>query len=160
MRQSPGLPVWLTVIVAAYRGSERDEVIAELLVIVLASSTCERRDAHGFPEGPRVSSRARWALLDVARRIARHVRREQATPPELLENIPDPSDGPEVVVLERIDRHAVLTRMASLTPQDRRLVALRLAGGLTERHVAEVLQVSRATVHRRWASLCRRFAMQ
>lgn len=44
----------------------------------------------------------------------------------------------------------VLTRLASLDPQQSRVVELRFFGGLTMEETAEVLQISPATVGREW----------
>ena len=44
----------------------------------------------------------------------------------------------------------VLTRLASLDPQQSRVVELRFFGGLTIEETAEVLHISPATVGREW----------
>lgn len=44
-----------------------------------------------------------------------------------------------------------LTRLAAIKPQHSQVVELRFFGGLTVEEVAEVLEVSRATVERQWS---------
>ena len=45
-----------------------------------------------------------------------------------------------------------LTRLASLDPQQSRIVELRFFGGLTIEETAEVLRISPATIKRDWIS--------
>jgi RNA polymerase sigma factor (sigma-70 family) len=46
--------------------------------------------------------------------------------------------------------HQALDELAVLDPRQGRIVELRYFGGLSENDVAEVLEISRATVTREW----------
>jgi RNA polymerase sigma-70 factor (ECF subfamily) len=59
-----------------------------------------------------------------------------------------PSGGPDV---ELIALEEALERLAALDPRKARVVELRFYGGLTVDEVAEVLEISRATVEREWS---------
>jgi RNA polymerase sigma factor (TIGR02999 family) len=59
-----------------------------------------------------------------------------------------PSGGPDV---DLIALEEALERLAALDPRKARVVELRFFGGLTTEEVAEVLEVSRATVEREWS---------
>lgn len=52
--------------------------------------------------------------------------------------------------IEVIDLHDALDRLEALDTRKGRIVELRFFGGLTTEEIAEVLQVSRATVERDW----------
>jgi RNA polymerase sigma factor (TIGR02999 family) len=59
-----------------------------------------------------------------------------------------PSGGPDV---ELIALEEALERLAALDQRKARVVELRFFGGLTMEEVAEVLEISRATVEREWS---------
>ena len=65
-----------------------------------------------------------------------------------------PLDAPEQEHAARVDLlalHEALTRLATLDPEQARLVELRYFGGLTIEETAEALRVSPASVKREWA---------
>jgi RNA polymerase sigma-70 factor, ECF subfamily len=59
-----------------------------------------------------------------------------------------PSGGAEVELIALED---ALAQLASLDPRKAKVVELRFFGGLTMEEVAEVLEISRATVEREWS---------
>jgi RNA polymerase sigma factor (TIGR02999 family) len=59
--------------------------------------------------------------------------------------VTDPADAVDLVALDR-----ALTRLASLDPQQARIVELRYFGGLSVDETAEALGISPATVKRHW----------
>jgi RNA polymerase sigma factor (TIGR02999 family) len=65
-----------------------------------------------------------------------------------LSLIEAPSGRPDV---ELIALEEALERLAALDPRKSRVVELKFFGGLTVEEIAEVLQVSRATVEREWS---------
>ena len=65
-----------------------------------------------------------------------------------LSLIDAPSGGPDV---ELIALEHALERLATLDPRKSRVVELKFFGGLTIEEIAEVLQVSGATVEREWS---------
>lgn len=92
------------------------------------------------------ASAMRRILVNHARDRAaakRRGRREQVS----ISLLEAPSGGPEV---ELIALEQALERLAELDPRKARVVELRFFGGLTADEVAEVLEVSRATVEREW----------
>lgn len=58
------------------------------------------------------------------------------------------SDAPE---LDLIDLHDALDRLEALDPRKSRIVELKFFGGLTTIEIAEVLQMSAATIEREWS---------
>ena len=58
-----------------------------------------------------------------------------------------PSGGPDVDLIALED---ALDRLAALDPRKAQVVELKFFGGLTVREIAEVLQISDATVEREW----------
>jgi RNA polymerase sigma factor (TIGR02999 family) len=54
--------------------------------------------------------------------------------------------------VNRVALDEALTRLASLDPQQSRIVELRFFGGLTIDETAEVLRISPATIKREWAT--------
>jgi RNA polymerase sigma-70 factor (ECF subfamily) len=59
-----------------------------------------------------------------------------------------PSGGAEVELIALED---ALAQLASLDPRKAKVVELRFFGGLTMEEIAEVLEISRATVEREWS---------
>jgi RNA polymerase sigma-70 factor, ECF subfamily len=59
-----------------------------------------------------------------------------------------PSGGAEVELIALED---ALARLSALDPRKARVVELRFFGGLTMEEIAEVLEISRATVEREWS---------
>jgi RNA polymerase sigma-70 factor (ECF subfamily) len=107
-------------------------------------------------------------------RIARHdlydYRRRQARRPiqpldDLLEEaaLAAGADDPEELAIQRVERDRVLGALARLTTDQREVLLLRLAGGLTAAEVAAVLgkttEAVKALQHRGLASLARVLAV-
>ena len=65
-----------------------------------------------------------------------------------LSMVESPSGQPDV---ELIALEGALERLAALDPRKSRVVELKFFGGLTTEEIAEVLQVSGATVEREWS---------
>jgi RNA polymerase sigma factor (TIGR02999 family) len=88
----------------------------------------------------------RQVLVDYARRAARDKRGGGMSVTSLDGHDVAVSGAFEVVALDQ-----ALTRLASLDPQQARVVELRFFGGLSVDEAAEALGVSAATVKREWA---------
>ena len=146
------VPSWLASFVSHQRRFEPDELLSEVVVALLTSPACPGRDAHGFPTGPFARQRAVWAVADLLRRVARRLAREVVTSPD---DLPSSAayDAPDAFVARSTKQRNLIERLADLPAADRRLTALRLAGGLAEREVADVLAMAPSTVHRRWAAI-------
>jgi RNA polymerase sigma factor (sigma-70 family) len=65
-----------------------------------------------------------------------------------LSLVESPSGRPDVELIALED---ALERLSELDPRKGRVVELKFFGGLTIEEIAEVLQVSGATVEREWA---------
>ncbi len=93
------------------------------------------------------------ASIAIRRILVEHARRKRANkriPPEAvvaLDNAPEPSTSTDVDLLA-LDE--ALTALAEFEPRMAQVVELRYFGGLSESEVAEVLEVSRATISRSW----------
>jgi RNA polymerase sigma factor (TIGR02999 family) len=98
----------------------------------------------------------RQALVDEVRRF--RAGRPAAAP--VLTSMSDPGDAALDLELEPLD--AALRELQAIDPERARLVELRLFAGLTIEEAAEVLELSPATLKRRWdvsrAWLLRRLA--
>ena len=83
--------------------------------------------------------------------IARHVvidavrRRRPLVVLETVGDLAEPAAGPEDLTLEKDRRRALLAAIARLTPEQREVVELRLAG-LTGQEIADVLGLSLSAV--------------
>lgn len=90
----------------------------------------------------------RQVLVDRARRrdaAKRGGGTQRVTLDDALLPAPQPEEGVDLVALD-----AALTALATLDPQQARIVELRYFGGLTVEETAEVVGVSPATVKRHW----------
>ena len=90
----------------------------------------------------------RRILVDHARERAAAKRGGRATPVTLVDGMgASPGRAIDVIALDE-----ALTRLASLYPEQGRLVELRYFGGLTIEETGEVMGLSPATVKRQWAT--------
>ena len=89
----------------------------------------------------------RRILVNHARDRSAHKRGGGAQPVS-LSMVESPSGRPDVGL---IGLEEALERLAALDPRKARVVELKFFGGLTIEEIAEVLQVSVATVEREWA---------
>ena len=111
-------------------------------------------DQDAVPEGGRshflsVASQAmRRILVDHARGKKRDKRGGGAQQVELDHLALPMPEGDGEVDLEALD--ALLTELASRSERQAKIIEMRFFGGLTSKEVAEVLDVSLATVDREW----------
>lgn len=95
----------------------------------------------------------RRILVDHARR-RRALRRGAGVRPLSLAGMPGTGDEPGLTARAEVEVLAVdeaITELAALDPGQARIVELRFFGGLSVLETAEVVGMSRATVHREWA---------
>jgi RNA polymerase sigma factor (TIGR02999 family) len=92
----------------------------------------------------------RRVLIDHARRTGAQKRggdRQRVT----LEEQEDARGRGSPVELDLLDLNDALERLANVNPRQSRIVELRFFGGMTNREVAQVLGLSRATISEDWA---------
>lgn len=100
--------------------------------------------AHFFAVAAQLMRRV---LVDYARRVAT-ARRGGGRIVSLEEGMDVPTDEPEVL----LDVDEALTALGQMDPRAARVVELRFYAGLSVEEVAEVMQLSTATIKREWAS--------
>ncbi|MBL8960441.1 MAG: sigma-70 family RNA polymerase sigma factor [Gemmatimonadetes bacterium] len=100
--------------------------------------------AHFFAVAAQLMRRI---LVDYARRVAT-AKRGSGRLVSLDEGMDVPTDEPEALL--GIDE--ALTALGEMDPRAARVVELRFYAGLTVEEVAEVMQLSTATIKREWAS--------
>jgi RNA polymerase sigma factor (TIGR02999 family) len=100
--------------------------------------------AHFFAVAAQLMRRI---LVDYARRVAT-AKRGSGRLVSLDEGMDVPTDEPEAL----LDIDEALTALGAMDPRAARVVELRFYAGLTVEEVAEVMQLSSATVKREWAS--------
>jgi RNA polymerase sigma factor (TIGR02999 family) len=100
--------------------------------------------AHFFAVAAQLMRRV---LVDYARRVAT-AKRGGGRIVSLEEDMDVPTDEPEVL----LDVDEALTALAKMDPRAARVVELRFYAGLSVDEVAEVMQLSTATIKREWAS--------
>ena len=83
------------------------------------------------------------------RRLKRGQRWQRVT---LDTGIEEAATPPEARVLDVLDVDEALERLAVMDSRQARVVELRCFGGMTVEEIAEVLDVSSATVKREWAT--------
>ena len=89
----------------------------------------------------------RRVLVDYARHRAREKRGAGVSVTSLDENVVAPQPAVDVVALDE-----ALERLATIDPQQSRVVELRFFAGLSVKETAEALDISPATVKRDWAT--------
>ena len=123
---------------------ETSGLVNEAYLKLIDQNRVRWRDrAHFFAISSQIMRRI---LVDHAREKAAEKRGGQAQRISL--------DDTESIALQRapdlLDLDDALTSLARLDPDSARLVELRYFGGLTKEELAEVLEISTATVARRW----------
>lgn len=108
-----------------------------------------------------VTWKDRAHFLAVAAKIMRRIlvdhararRAEKRGGPESLVSFDERSDSPEAgSTVDVLALHEVLDRLAIFDPRQARIVELRCFGGLKVNEIAEVMKISRVTVHREWST--------
>jgi RNA polymerase sigma factor (TIGR02999 family) len=118
------------------------ELVHEAALRVLNLERMEWRDRAHFLAT--ASTIMRQALIDEVR----HHRAAKRQAPPVFTTLFDPGVVTLDFDIERLDQ--ALRELAEVDPQRARLVELRFFGGLTVEETAEVLELSTATVKRRW----------
>ncbi len=91
----------------------------------------------------------RRVLVDHARR-KRAVKRDGGGDPVSISGVAEPAREADVV--DVLALHEALGALADLDPRQAEIVEMRYFAGLTVQEVAEVLEISPATVKREWAT--------
>jgi RNA polymerase sigma factor (TIGR02999 family) len=91
------------------------------------------------------AAQIRRILVDHARSRGRQKRGGDRVRVTLSEDIAAPDAEFDVIELDE-----ALNRLDASSPEDRQIVELKFFGGLTEREIAAVLEISERTVRRRW----------
>lgn len=115
------------------------------LRLAALESTDWRDRVHFYAMSARIMRRV---LVDLARRRS-SAKRGTARPVVSIEELGDTSAGraPELLAVDR-----ALKALAEKDPERARIVELKFFGGLNREEIAEVLEISSATVTRRWRS--------
>jgi RNA polymerase sigma-70 factor, ECF subfamily len=104
----------------------------------ITSAAIERAIRYRDRYDPARGTPAAW-LLGIARRcLADHQGEPTAHPDDDLEELAEPTD----LSFDDIDRLAVRSAVAALSPRDRELVALRYGADLTAPQIGELLELS------------------
>jgi RNA polymerase sigma factor (TIGR02999 family) len=120
-------------------------LVNELYLRLAGIDALEWRDrAHFFAMAATLMRRV---LVDYARQRGRDKRGAGLTVVSLDENVIAPRPAVDVVALDE-----ALDRLATVDPQQSRVVELRFFAGLSVQETAEALGISPATVKRDWAT--------
>jgi RNA polymerase sigma factor (TIGR02999 family) len=92
----------------------------------------------------------RRVLVDHARR--RHAIKRDAGPADPVSISGVPSPAREADPVDVLALHTALSDLADLDPRQAEIVEMRFFAGLTVEEIAEVLEISPATVKREWAT--------
>jgi RNA polymerase sigma-70 factor (ECF subfamily) len=92
----------------------------------------------------------RRVLVDHARR--RHAAKRDAGPAEPVSVSVVASPAPQADPVDVLALHDALSRLAELDPRQAEIVEMRFFAGLTVEEIAEVMEISTATVKREWAT--------
>jgi RNA polymerase sigma factor (TIGR02999 family) len=92
----------------------------------------------------------RRVLVDHARR--RHAAKRDAGPAQPVSISGVPSPAREVDQVDVLALNAALSKLSELDPRQSEIVEMRFFAGLTVEEIAEVLEISTATVKREWAT--------
>ncbi|MEM7353176.1 MAG: ECF-type sigma factor [Acidobacteriota bacterium] len=127
------------------RALQPTEVLNEAFLRLVKSSDLhwENRE-HFFACSSRVM---RHVLVDFAKHTCRVKRGAGAHHVTLDESLQDSDTGRCEEVLAT---HQALEALERVDPERARIVELRYFGGLSSREIAETLDISESTVHRRW----------
>ena len=92
----------------------------------------------------------RRVLVDHARR--RHAAKRDAGPADPVTISGVASPAPEADPVDVLALHDALSKLADLDPRQSEIVEMRYFAGLTVEEIAEVLDISTATVKREWST--------
>jgi RNA polymerase sigma-70 factor (ECF subfamily) len=116
-----------------------DDVAQEVFAAVLAALPRYREE--GKPFGAFVFGIAAHKVADAQRSVYR-----RPTPVEELPDGPDPDAGPEETVMRRADAAYARSLLEYLTPEQRELLLLRVAAGLSAEDTAAALGMTAGAV--------------
>ena len=137
--------------VRARTGSLDEDDVAQEVCLALVSALPSYRDM-GRPFGAFVFAIAAHKVADAARGAAR-----APLPVPVLPDLPDRCPGPEEALLQNVDARLARALLASLPAAQRRLLLLRVVGGLSAEDTGYVLDMSpgavRVAQHRALARL-------
>ena len=132
-------------------GSLDEDDVAQEVCLALVSALPSYRDM-GRPLGAFVFAIAAHKVADAARGAAR-----APLPVPVLPDLPDRCPGPEEALLKNVDARLARALLASLPTAQRRLLLLRVVGGLSAEDTGYVLDMSpgavRVAQHRALARL-------
>ena len=121
-------------------GSLDEDNVAQEVCLALLSALPSYRDM-GRPFGAFVFAIAAHKVADAARGAAR-----APLPVPVLPDLPDRCPGPEETVLKSVDARLARTLLAHLPAAQRRLLLLRVVGGLSAEDTGYVLDMSPGAV--------------
>jgi RNA polymerase sigma factor (sigma-70 family) len=116
----------------------------------LTSLAFERALAHRASYDPAKSAFSTW-LFRIARNAVinhqtQHRRRGIAVDLEEIADLPVETQSPEETVIRKEASRRLLQQMSTLSPRDQDILALKFAGRLTNREIAETLDLNEKTV--------------
>jgi RNA polymerase sigma-70 factor (ECF subfamily) len=126
--------------VCARTASLDEDDVAQEVCLALLSSLPSYRDM-GRPFGAFVFAIAARKVADAARRAAR-----APLPVPVLPDLPDRCLGPEETMVQSVDARLARALLASLPAAQRRLLLLRVVGGLSAEDTGYVLDMSPGAV--------------
>ena len=116
----------------------------------LTALAFERALAHRASYDPAKSAFSTW-LFCIARNAiinhqAQHRRRGTVIDLEEIADLPGGTQSPEEAVIRKEASQRLLQQMGTLSPRDQDILALKFAGRLTNREIAETLELNEKTV--------------
>jgi len=149
-------PVYRFVASRVQRPSDAEDLTQ--LVFVKALEALPRYEARGVPFGGWLFRLARNTVIDFVRTRHEHAELDAAI------SRPAPDAGPAEIVAIRSDIEALAVALATLTDEQREVIALRFFAGLSAREVAEAMGKQEGTVRglqfRAIAALRRRLGLE
>lgn len=130
--------VYRYIVSRVHRPSDAEDLTQ--LVFVKALEALPRYEARGVPFGGWLFRLARNTVIDFVR-----TRREHAELDAAIDR-PTPDPGPAEIAVVRTDIAAVAAALASLTDEQREVIALRFFAGLSAREAAEAMGKQEGTV--------------
>ncbi len=116
----------------------------------LTALAFERALTHRASYDPAKSAFSTW-LFRIARNAiinhqVQHRRRGTAIGLEEIADLPVETQSPEEAVIHKEASQRLLQQMSTLSPRDQDILALKFAGRLTNREIAETLELNEKTV--------------